>query len=456
MDYKQKTLKYKLKYLKLKNQIGGEFEIIEKHFPELLDKLDIKTLRKISLLLKDLPKNMDIINFIISDKINLIERHSKYYIELISKSLTHKNLNKLYNLFRTPYVSKIDTIIKQIKNEIMYNKFRIVSDKPIYNTKTFIINAYRKNEWITRQKPKDARILANFIINITKHVSFQEFQDKLLESIKKIPTDKKYVIVIPNITEKKSNKWISALLIDLIEKHKLNLIIMDVISNKNIGLIYLYSLYEEYVDFIICDDGSYSGGQITTDMQEIFNNTSSLSKIKTYCLLPFTSTFAESRIKKLENVILLNSDKIESIRERCQLLEIDSLELTDRTLCIENDDDYNEIGLLLNKYFPNIRNNYKYELLRGNMPFYFDHKIADFVSSFPVIYQYGIIESEGKNILLFDNCDFKTTKDGLNEVNFYEQCVIPYYKTLNIEIQEYIVSTHYSYLDVIKNVFSSK
>ncbi len=44
------------------------------------------------------------------------------------------------------------------------------------------------------------------------------------------------------------------------------------------------------------------------------------------------------------------------------------------------------------------------------MLFYFDHKIADFVSSFPVIYQYGIIESEGRNLLLFDNCDFEKVR----------------------------------------------
>jgi hypothetical protein len=224
-------------------------------------------------------------------------------------------------------------------------------------------------------------------------------------------------------------------------------------------MIYFYSLYDEYLDFIICDDGSYSGGQITTDMQEIFNNCCSLSKIKTYCLLPFVSSFAESRINKLKNVILLNSSKIESIKERCEKLKIDSIELTNETLCIQNDVDYIKLGKLLNTYFPNIRNNYNYELLRGNMPFYFDHKIADFVSSFPTIYQYGIIESIGnkKNILLFNNCDHITTEDGINELNFNEQCIIPYYKTLNIEIigNNVKILYDYSYFDIFKNLFAS-
>jgi len=461
MDYKQKIYKYKFKYLKIKliYQLGGDFELIKEQFPELLDKLDIKTLKKLSLFFEEpkyieLKKNIDIINFIISDKIKLIEKNSIYFIELINKSLLRNNLNRLYNLFRIPIITTIDNIIKQIKGDILYKRFRIISDKSIYNTKIFNINSDRKNDWIIKQKTNDAKILAKFIMDITRHVTFYEFHNKILESIKMLPLNKKYVIVIPNITEKKSNKWISALLIDNIKKHYIDLEIIDVISNQNISMIYLYSLYDEYVDFIICDDGSYSGGQITTDMQEIFNNSSSLSKIKTFCLLPFTSTFAETRIKKLANVILLNSDKIETIRERCNSLCINSIELTEKTLYIDNDDDYTELGLLLNKYFPNIRNNYKYELFRGNMPFYFDHKIADFVSSFPSIYQYGIINSQDEHILLFDNCDAKTTLDGLNEINFNEQCIIPYYKTLNIDIKEYIDtgSPHYSYLDILRNI----
>lgn len=451
MTYKQKLRQY----IKLK-QHGGNYNLIEEFFPELISKIDIKT--KIIIndgKNKDLIITKDIIEFIISNKFNTIK--SINYIELINKSLIKKNLDKLYYLFTLPIKNNIDLIIRKIKNDSDYKKFNINNNKSLYNRKTFIMDPNKKELWIKSQENNDAKILAKFMLKITRHVNYQEFQDKLLESICRIPTDKKYVIVIPNIEEKKSNKWISAILLDQINNNNFDLDIIDVISNINIGMIYFYSLYNEYLDFIICDDGSYSGGQITTDMQEIFNNCSSLSKIITYCLLPFVSSFAESRINKLKNVILLNSSKIESIKERCEKLNIESIELTNETLCIQNDDDYIELGKLLNLYFPNIKNNYNYELFRGNMPFYFDHKIADFVSSFPTIYQYGIVKSK-ENILLFNNCDHVTTEDGINEINFNEQCIIPYYKTLNIEIigNNVKILYDYTYYDIFKNMFSYK
>ena len=72
------------------------------------------------------------------------------------------------------------------------------------------------------------------------------------------------------------------------------------------------------------------------------------------------------------------------------------------------------------------------------MPFYFDHKIADYLSSFPVIYQLGYINStvgcDRSNQLLIDNCDNLPTFKSLDEKDYDSQCIIPYYKKLNIRI----------------------
>ncbi len=333
--------------------------------------------------------------------------------------------------------------------DITFSKKYKINDngKSIYNTKTYMLNKNKKCEWINAQCNPNAKILGRFILDITRHVTYTEFQSKLLESIYKIPTNtnKKYVIFVQkdiNINNKKSNLWVTSILIDKINKINLKINIFDIVYSTDINYkkkITIYSLVGDHIDYIICDDGSFSGGQLIEDIDKyIIQNSIDNFKNKIYLLVPFISSIAEDKLKNLNtNMILLNSDKIETVMERAKLLNISTIKVENKDLDIQKE--HEEIAILLNNYFPNLRENFSYNLKSGSMPFYFDHKIADYVSSFPTIYQFGIIKSEGScnpdNILLIDNCDNdKPPYDSLDKKKYENQCVIPYYKTLDINI----------------------
>ncbi len=459
-NYENKYLKYKQKYLELKNQVGGN-KLIATHIPELLTNPNITStqLDRISGYLL-VQSNIDIIK-----KYSDLIINSNGSLELIKLLCTEKSrvlietyvpeiLEGPYNLYlilSAPKILSNYKLISQIPNirdSSVYQTYQVSSDKPLYNNKTFNFDMELKNKWISAQCTPEAKSLGKFILDITKHVSYQDFQDKLLESIKKIPTNKKYVIYISGeYGEKKSNEWILAMLIDKISKLNLDIKIFDIVYYRDINYfekINLYSLFGKYLNFLLCDDGSYSGKQLSDSVKvELGSLYKSASVQCIYCLVPYVSTCAEARLRAV-NVIPLYSDKIPTIKERCEELGIRKISLENNIILDPNvESDLIKLQILLNTYFPNLPSNSSYDLTCGTMPFYFDHKIADNVSTLPIIYHLGYIHpnqitncnKNNSNILIFNNCDKFPTLKLLDSKEIEQQCIVPYYKQLNIEIK---------------------
>ena len=401
----------------------GYIEIISDILPDLLQK-KIKSgiIKKISELLK-IPEN-----------INNIKKFGRFILNE-GNNITEKKINLILSF---------DTDINLTGQRYIIEP----SLEKLYNNKTFIIKKELKDKWLRDQCSNNAKKIGEFILNITRHVSYIEFQEKLLASIRNIPLHKKYIIYIEtNVDDRKSSLWISAIFINKIQDLNLPIKILDIIYSydeyKDLKL-FLYS--DMNVDIIICDDGTYSGLQLISILSNLlhYNNRNNI-----YCLIPFMSNKSVKKINDMNksNIILLNVDIIETIKERSLKLGINipELDLIDRPgnkiqLNINVDSDIIQLGKYLNHYFPNLRNNFPYNLIESSMPFYFDHKIADYISTFPIIYQYGFIKLEMgcpttvPNSLLFDNCDTNPTYESLDIKTYSEQCIIPYYKTIDIEI----------------------
>ena len=460
MNYDKKYLKYKLKYINLKNQIGGN-KLIETHIPELLSNpnIDSVKLKKINsyLLIESnidiIKKHKDLINkydgslelikLLCSDKYHSLAMVPELF------DITDSNLDLILNSSKLLNNYLLTDQILNIRNNDWFSKYDVICDKSIYNNKTFKIDPELKEQWISSQCTNNAKILGRFILDITKHVDYNEFHKKLLESIKKIPTDKKYIIYIPGeYSQKKSNEWILAILIDKINKLGLDIKIFDIVyytDHNYFEKISFYLLFRKYLNFLICDDGSYSGKQLSDTVKIELSSLYKANQI-VYCLVPYISTCALARLKSI-NIIPLYSDKIETIKERCDKLNITQIILDSDIINIETD--LNKLQVLLNYHFPNLPTNNAYDLDCGAMPFYFDHKIADNVSTLPIIYNLGYIHHNfidkcthnqdtqyKKNILLFNNCDINPVLKSLSLKELDQQCIIPYYKQLDIEIQK--------------------
>ncbi len=469
-----KTLEYlklKIEYLPfIKDLFENEGHIESENISNTLNNIDLYLENMELLSLIKYNPNREILEYLILYKYNL---NYLIYIKYINKALLenaveeYKSLDDLFKeitiAIQEPLISDIfekefiTYAIKYITDQayapfLTRRIYTITSEASLYNDKTFEIDLKLKTSWIDKQCYHDAKILGDFIIKITRHVSFSEFQETLLKSIHKIPIKRQYVIIIPVEGDtQKSNIWISSILIDKIQTLGLQIDIVDIIYYKadkeidafNTIIIKVYGI--NYIDFIICDDGSYSGGQMEEniiniltclDMYDIFTSS------RIYCLIPYISTHAFRILNTIsEKVVLLNSDIIETVKERAIRLKCTELVLDGSTLNLKQESGIRYLKDSLNTYFPNLREKTSYNLATGSMPFYFDHKIADYVSSFPVIYQYGYIQEneplcKGGNQLLFTNCDNIPTLDALDMKTYDEQCVVPYYKKLNIKITE--------------------
>jgi hypothetical protein len=468
--------------------LSDSFLLLKQKFPEIITReniLDFKFQKSIEfindsninkiieykeLILKNIDEMDNIVKFITSNGINLI---NKYF----NKLLLENNLLKYLNEILKFSILLHETDTPNMNFELKPKKYKIETKLNLYNNTPFILEPKKIKKWIDSQCSINAKRIAQFIIAITRRVSYEEFQAKLLESIMQIPQNKKYVIFIPNsedTSDIKSNLWITAIFIDKINTLKLNIDIVDIIYSNDYNYLQKIIIYQMLnIDFIMCDDGYYSGGQVTSNITKININKKYNPKYdyitiiynilnnhkiyngeifnKIYCITPFISTYATKRIRELSpKIILLNTDKIETIEERCTKLDLNIPELINSKthkpliLNIHKLDDIEIFEKLLNKYFPNLRENSQYNIIEGSMPFYFDHKIADYVSSFPTIYQFGIINIKiedrdkkgcrGKNIkdhiIILNTCDGDGAFESLNSKNYTKQCLIPYYKKL--------------------------
>ena len=129
------------------------------------------------------------------------------------------------------------------------------------------------------------------------------------------------------------------------------------------------------IPVIIPDDASYSGSQISSFIENFENTICDI-----YILIPFLSNTAIDVIKNAFNEYNINGELYFSNKKFIMKPIYDLME-------------EHKIEKLFSYYTMNGKNIREY-------PIYFDHKVADNYSSFPLIYTYGIIpNTHNKNII---------------------------------------------------------
>jgi len=389
MDYKNKYLKYKTKYIQLKNNnmIGG------------------------------------------GNKINFEDNF------FINKSLfyTHfdiKNRKKRLNDFNNIY--------KKLKNHL----------EP---TEKAIINKKKMQKYINMHK-KENRPLIEKILNVTQYISFDVFKDNLFRQIKRFNdylqknNIKKYIFCLgvgndgggadTDYNIFKSNLWVFMLVYHLLIVKPYDIMI----SLKDAFRLYNAKQIDDYV---LMDDCTYSGSQVVERViysaaTELMYNSQENSfiinditkkpiyqpiqqkRLNVHYIIPYLSKIGFDKLKKLElttqvNVIIYTNNIINPYSE------------------IIDKETMNKIKVLYNNFISWVN-------LENLIPIFFDHKIADSVSTIDLILIKGqILDNPKKRYIFIDSCVYNKNDPDKQELNpkqkDYNQkkvyCPIPPYLNFN-------------------------
>lgn len=281
-------------------------------------------------------------------------------------------------------------------NESNESNGSIIVKKP--NNHPFDIN--NVSLWLDKSDPSIRKIATEFILK-TVYINHSKFLKTYKVAIKEMLDILKtnvlqFFINVDDIN--KSSYWIMQIIKKYINKKKYTIKIINDVKKL-----------DESFPVIIADDASYSGSQISNTIGENFQNT----KYNIFILIPFISNTSIDIIKRTytdnlnEGSIMFLDRSIYIMKPIYELMSKDKIE----------------------KLFLYYSNNPKY--IR-EYPIYFDHKVADNYSSFPLIYTYGIIPNNYNKELIHGYRSkgklFKDIYEKLERIPLLKNCKkdIPY------------------------------
>lgn len=227
------------------------------------------------------------------------------------------------------------------------------------------LNKKNVNKFIN-ESDIEVRDIVKKIIKNTKHISYIDFTlslikitNKFIKFVKEEKKDKIYVYQ-NKYNRYKSNYWILLFLIDLFKKMKVNIeiIVFDTLSN----------IHHDNDIIVFLDDCIYSGQQMNSSLLSVFSYTIKTS-LNICLLVPYISTIGK-------DLILNSLKKNKNLNVHLFYYK----ELKENTSTILNKKEID----LIESYYPDeddISNNFKDKYL-----IYFDHKLADGISTLTLFY----------------------------------------------------------------------
>jgi len=331
---------------------------------------------------------------------------------------------------------------ENINTPILKKKLNPFNDYKKYIL-SYNINKIRANEFINKCDIS-VRPIVKKIIDNTTHISFETFYLYLLKNVKALLDEylnlKRIFFKFKNQSSytKKSNFWISSLVKDIImyecEKRK----------RKEIEIIYIITFYTEKIKendvILLIDDCIYSGMQIRENFNISYFNT----------LLDLRDLIINKSLNIYIFVSFIHENKIEEFKKLDINLKfckyIHNFKKTNEILS------YNEIKSL-EMFYTSFYDKYL---------IYFDHKLADELSTIPLFYSGLVLNKKNKEIInsiikeillsiydkkmdLLDFYPFIENCEKIRNVDIFEPlCPYPPYKNEN------------KYKELLKTVLKNK
>jgi hypoxanthine phosphoribosyltransferase len=248
-------------------------------------------------------------------------------------------------------------------------------DPAYYQLLTFAMNQNKIKEFIAASD-KSFRPLLEILFKNTTHVTFTEFITNLTKSLNIFLKSNEnitqiYIYLYGNsenvIYTDKSNFWLA-----LYIKHYINTNFKNLTVNFT-NITEYVEINSENNHILFIDDCLYTGLQFS-HILETYNMFT--KKAKKIILVPYISDQAYEKLKQFKNCIILKYVKILPLSHYL------------------NDNQKKEFDEKYNMYYARF-----YGQPCHKYPIYFDHKIADYVSTFPEIYQGLVPNNNNKEIL---------------------------------------------------------
>jgi hypothetical protein len=266
-------------------------------------------------------------------------------------------------------------------------------------------------KWVNAHK-KENRALVMRIIKNVRYISFKKFYDELIAQVKRFKEQirgKKYILVIgvgsasganiANFDIYKSNFWCMMLIWEYLKPY-------DIIFNLNTA-IRLY--YPNIKDYIVIDDASYSGYQLVEniiklsstellyDDKDAYISDDTTNKtiyrpvqekyFNVHLIVPF---FSEPAMRRLNNIDI--STGIRVIKYISYIIKPFG--------SIMDMDDITKIEKMYMEHNKNMS-------FRDLIPIYFEHKIADDISTIAIILIKGkVLDDKNKRVVFIKACEY--------------------------------------------------
>lgn len=267
----------------------------------------------------------------------------------------------------------------------------LVSDKIQIPSLTYPLDKTKVQNWLNEVNKcpnKELLPVAKKILEVTKHVSFNEFLIELKKCVTQFEThigNNSYVMLVPGDIysySKKSNYWISKMVYHLL-KHKPDRVVL---FNDEIDIAE-YGNGESLKHILLCDDGVYSGNQMADHVNKIIMNPFmqvihghkidySKMKIQIHIVCPYVSDIGSEYIMKISDsnnrpIKLAQNDVIIHTNQNTKIFMTPlRLKLSEHEF---------KLAKVIASSFIN----------KNACPIYFDHKLPDQFSSLPKIYGWG-------------------------------------------------------------------
>lgn len=339
------------------------------------------------------------------------------------------------------------------------------------------IDYKQAKKWADSQGDMESRIFANNIIKYTTFISFALFIEKIKDiciAYKNFYSNKKFkndvfIMIVP-FKLSKSNLWVSLLAFKFLKD-----IVVDIY--ENITSVYTdfldkkSKLYNKKVRCIVCDDCSYTGNQlysiIRIDNTELKypNIESEPSNYERGWLDWNTRTLRDS--KKLidsKSIDVFSVDLIIPYMTNNAIEKIKNIHYVKVSKLIDRVPLFSDI-ININSIPNYILSEFKKTFQYHNQITctYFDHKVADAVSTFNKIYNLAPIfnyKITNKRIGFIENCqDVKTLPDDIDIYDYYldtgkestlENCPKTFYKGIKYTYNKKIVDTNLTISSIIE------
>lgn len=343
-----------------------------------------------------------------------------------------------------------------------YNENKLKLKMP--GKKNYPINYKKGMKWANMQCDVESREFAKYIIEYTEYVSFSAFYKRLVSvctsyiNSNKNNKESVFVLIIP-FKLNKSNTWVSLLAFEILEPI-ISEVYYDITEVYNNTLNHRSTLYRKSVHCIICDDCAYTGHQLSylsrlnvsqikypnkpappnehskswlewdatiTKEAENYIEKININNFSVDVIIPYMCILAQKRLANIHYV---------RIPKKCHVFPIFS----------QNVD--------MEQFPTHVLNEFKrtFQYHKDISAIYFDHKIADAVSTFHKIYLLAPLFNcsiTNKRYSFIENCEEEKIPNDVNiydyhldlEQDGFKSCPSSFYKQINYTFNNKLVDS---------------